>query len=559
MSTSSHPSAPKPASIIADRYRLDSLRAHGGMADVWKATDLQLARPVAVKLLKPHLAAESTLAERFRREAIAAANLNHDNIVTVYDAIEDDGRQAVIMEFVDGESLRERLDREKTLSIKTVLSIGYWVCLALDAAHKQGLIHRDVKPGNILIDIKKKVMLTDFGIAKVLDGEEDLTSENIMMGTAKYLSPEQVRGDSLDARADLYSLGLVMYECLAGKVPFVGKNDTDTALARLHRDATNIAQHRPDIDPEVAQLITRLIARERKDRYGDAAQAATALRRIIETRKSSTPADTRRPTGDRTPTPGKVIRPKGHTPAGITRQPDDAVSKKDPVSKNDQRGQQSSRPTASTRSTAPNQAKNPFKPTPVMLIGIVTVLLIAGVIFSQFNKSDSTSVVLATSTSIAVTTPVVTGPVQITGIKSFDPQGDDKTENEDQARNVTDGDATTTWSTSCYKSPTFGSKSGVGLVMQLSGVALAQLQADVQGDSWKAKVYTSNSAGSDLESWGSPIWEGSAEGGPTITTSFATPAQFALVYLTQIGRSGFCSNNNPYRGYISEIRILPAP
>ena len=187
MSTSSHPSAPKPASIIADRYRLDSLRAHGGMADVWKATDLQLARPVAVKLLKPHLAAESTLAERFRREAIAAANLNHDNIVTVYDAIEDDGRQAVIMEFVDGESLRERIDREKTLSIKTVLSIGYWVCLALDAAHKQGLIHRDVKPGNILIDIKKKVMLTDFGIAKVLDGEEDLTSENIMMGTAKYL------------------------------------------------------------------------------------------------------------------------------------------------------------------------------------------------------------------------------------------------------------------------------------------------------------------------------------------------------------------------------------
>ena len=553
MSTSSHHSAPQPSTIIADRYRLDSLRAHGGMADVWKATDLQLTRPVAVKLLKPHLAAESTLAERFRREAIAAANLNHDNIVTVYDAIEDNGRQAVIMEFVDGESLRERLDREKTLSIKTVLSIGYWVCLALDAAHKQGLIHRDVKPGNILIDINKKVMLTDFGIAKVLDGEEDLTSENIMMGTAKYLSPEQVRGDSLDARADLYSLGLVMYECLAGKVPFVGKNDTDTALARLHRDATDIAQHRPDIDPDAARLITRLIAREPNDRYGDAAQAAAALRRIIETRKSSTPAGTKRPTGDRTPTPGKVIRPKGHTPAGITRQPDDAVSK------NDQRGQQGSRPASSTRSTAKNQAKAPFKPTPVMLIGVMAILLIAGVIFAQFNKSDSTSAVPATTTSIAVTTPVVTGPVQITGIKSFDPQGDDQTENDNEASYVTDGDATTAWSTTCYKSPTFGSKSGVGLVMQLNGPALAQLQADVQGDSWKAKVYTSNSAGNDLESWGSPIWEGSAEGGPTITASFADPAQFALVYLTQIGRSGFCSNNNPYRGYISEIRILPAP
>jgi serine/threonine-protein kinase len=553
MSTSSHHSAPQPSTIIADRYRLDSLRAHGGIADVWKATDLQLTRPVAVKLLKPHLAAESTLAERFRREAIAAANLNHDNIVTVYDAIEDNGRQAVIMEFVDGESLRERLDREKTLSIRTVLSIGYWVCLALDAAHKQGLIHRDVKPGNILIDINKKVMLTDFGIAKVLDGEEDLTSENIMMGTAKYLSPEQVRGDNLDARADLYSLGLVMYECLAGKVPFVGKNDTDTALARLHRDATDIAQHRPDIDPDAARLITRLIAREPKDRYSDASQAAAALRRIIETRKAPTPTGTARPTSDRTPTPGKVIRPKGHTPTGITRQPVDTVSKEN------NRGQQGSRPASSTRSTAKNQAKAPFKPTPVMLIGVMAVLLIAGVIFAQFNKSDSPSVVPATTTSIAVTTPVVTGPVQITGIKSFDPQGDDQTENDNEASNVTDGDATTAWSTTCYKSPTFGSKSGVGLVLQLNGAALAQLQADVQGDSWKAKVYTSNAAGKDLESWGSPIWEGSAEGGPTITASFAAPAQFALVYLTQIGQSGFCSNNNPYRGYISEIRVLPAP
>ena len=553
MSTSSHHSAPQPSTVIADRYRLESLRAHGGMADVWKATDLQLTRPVAVKLLKPHLAAESTLAERFRREAIAAANLNHDNIVTVYDAIEDNGRQAVIMEFVDGESLRERLDREKTLSIKTVLSIGYWVCLALDAAHKQGLIHRDVKPGNILIDINKKVMLTDFGIAKVLDGEEDLTSENIMMGTAKYLSPEQVRGDNLDARADLYSLGLVMYECLAGKVPFVGKNDTDTALARLHRDATDIAQHRPDIDPDAARLITRLIAREPKDRYSDASQAAAALRRIIETRKAPTPTGTARPTSDRTPTPGKVIRPKGHTPTGITRQPVDTVSKEN------NRGQQGSRPASSTRSTEKNQAKAPFKPTPVMLIGVMAVLLIAGVIFAQFNKSDSPSVVPATTTSIAVTTPVVTGPVQITGIKSFDPQGDDQTENDNEASNVTDGDATTAWSTTCYKSPTFGSKSGVGLVLQLNGATLAQLQADVQGDSWKAKVYTSNSAGNDLESWGSPIWEGSAEGGPTITASFATPAQFALVYLTQVGQSGFCSNNNPYRGYISEIRVLPAP
>jgi len=523
------------------------------MADVWQATDLQLTRVVAVKLLKPHLAAESTLAERFRREAIAAANLNHYNIVTVYDAIEDNGRQAVIMEFVDGESLRERLDREKTLSINTVLSIGYSVCSALEAAHKQGLIHRDVKPGNILINTTRRVMLTDFGIAKALDSDEDLTSENIMMGTAKYLSPEQVRGDNLDARADLYSLGLVMYECLAGKVPFVGKNDTDTALARLHRDATDIAKHRPDVDPDVARMINRLIAREPKDRFADATQAGVAIRRVIESRKSSTPAGTKRPTGDRTPTPGKVIRPKGHTPIGMTREAVDSSQGQ----QNRQQQSSQSTPTMKT-SSAKTRGKTAFKPTPAMLIGVVALLLVIGVVFAKINTSDSTSV-KPTSTTVAATTPVVSGPVQITGIKSFDPQGDDQTENDNEATNVTDGDATTAWSTTCYKSSTFGSKSGVGLVMQLNGAALAQLQADVQGDSWKAKVYTSNSAGSDLESWGSPIWEGSSESGPTINASFKTPSQFALVYLTQIGQSGFCSDNNPYRGYISEIRILPSP
>jgi serine/threonine protein kinase len=551
MSSSSHPSAPQPSTIIAERYRLESLRAHGGMADVWQATDLQLTRTVAIKLLKPHLAAESTLAERFRREAIAAANLNHYNIVTVYDAIEDNGRQAVIMEFVDGESLRERLDREKTLSINSVLSIGYSVCSALEAAHKQGLIHRDVKPGNILINTSKRVMLTDFGIAKALDGDEDLTSENIMMGTAKYLSPEQVRGDSLDARADLYSLGLVMYECLAGKVPFIGKNDTDTALARLHRDATDIAKHRPDIDPDVARIINRLIAREPKDRFSDAAQAGVAIRRVIEGRKSSTPTATKRPTGDRTPTPGKVIRPKGHTPVGITREPVESPSNQQG------RQQQSSQPTTKT-SVSKTRSNTAFKPTPAVLIGVVAILLVVGVVFAQLNKSDSTSANMATTT-VAVTSPVASGPIQITGIKSFDPQGDDKTENDNEASYVTDGDATTAWSTTCYKSSTFGSKSGVGLVMQLNGSALAQLQADIQGDDWKAKVFTSNTAGSDLESWGSPIWEGSANDGPTITATFSSPSQFALVYLTQIGKSGFCSNNNPYRGYISEIRILAAP
>ena len=247
--------------VIAGRYRLDEHRAHGGMADVWRATDLSLNRTVAVKLLKPHLATEGTVAERFRREALVAAGLNDPHVVTVHDAVEDNGRQAVIMEFVDGKSLRETLDKQGALSLSLTVRIGIGVCAALDAAHRAGIIHRDVKPGNILITKDGRVMLTDFGIAKALTSDQDLTNENIMMGTAKYLSPEQVLGDELGPAADIYSLGLVMYECLAGKVPFMGSSDTETALARLKKDPTSLHTLKPDLPRVVLDVIHKMLAR----------------------------------------------------------------------------------------------------------------------------------------------------------------------------------------------------------------------------------------------------------------------------------------------------------
>ncbi|MGI9644290.1 MAG: serine/threonine-protein kinase, partial [Ilumatobacteraceae bacterium] len=242
--------APPPAStVIAERYELQRRLAQGGMAEVWLAVDLTLDRKVAVKWLKPTLATDEIVAERFRREAIAAASLNHQNIVAVHDVFEQDGRQAVVMQLVDGKSLRQLLDTQKRLSPELTCHIGSSVAIALDHAHEAGFVHRDVKPANIMITPDGRVLLTDFGIAKGLHGgeEEDLTSDNIMMGTAKYLAPEQVRGRRLDGRADLYSLGLVLYECLAGRVPFLGETDADTALARLQRDPTDLGHLRPTL------------------------------------------------------------------------------------------------------------------------------------------------------------------------------------------------------------------------------------------------------------------------------------------------------------------------
>ncbi|MEL6891632.1 MAG: protein kinase, partial [Actinomycetota bacterium] len=249
--------------VIAGRYELQRRLAQGGMAEVWLAIDLTLDRKVAVKWLKPNLATDEIVAERFRREAVAAASLDHGNIVAVHDVFEQDGRQAVVMQLVEGKSLRQLLDAQKRLSPELTCHIGTAVAGALDHAHHAGFVHRDVKPANIMITPDGRVLLTDFGIAKGLhgDGSDDLTSDNIMMGTAKYLSPEQVRGKKLDGRADLYSLGLVLYECLAGRVPFLGETDADTALARLQRDPTDLTQLRATLPRRLVDTIHDLLAR----------------------------------------------------------------------------------------------------------------------------------------------------------------------------------------------------------------------------------------------------------------------------------------------------------
>lgn len=541
MSTSDN--TPRPETVIAGRYKLERPWAHGGMADVWKATDLQLSRTVAVKLLKPHLTADGTVAERFRREAVAAASLNHQNIVAVYDAVEDNGRQAVVMEFIDGKSLRTLLDERRTLAPKLTVHIGTGICAALDAAHAKGIIHRDVKPGNVLVTRDGRVMLTDFGIAKALGSGDDLTSENIMMGTAKYLSPEQVRGDDLDLRADLYSLGLVLYECLAGKVPFVGKNDTETALARLQRDPTDLGSLRTDVPPQLSAVIHRMIERDPSRRYASGAEAKAALRaaRLDDHTPEGVDDDRNRarqahPSGDRTPTPGKVIRPQGHTPSNPSRP----------------------RP-SSERAPSERASSSSARPrvSPIVWGGalVALVAVLALVVRVAAGGDDDVQLPLP---AVTTTPPEPTGPPRISGVTTFDPEGDG-VENDGEVRWTTDGDRGTFWPTVCYKSQTFGSKSGVGLIVQLNEPNLARIDVDIRNTTWRADMYGSNVAGDSLSSWGEPIVRGSSDNGPTLVGITSTPVQYVMIYLREVDRDPGCSSANPYRGSVSEIRVSPAP
>jgi eukaryotic-like serine/threonine-protein kinase len=265
-----------PGRVLGGRYRLVQPIARGGMATVWLADDPVLSRKVAVKILKADLAADEATRARFRHEAISAARLSHPCIVSTYDTGDDDGTAYIVMELVEGPTLRQLIHDTGGLPVRDVVKLGTQVADALDAAHRAGLVHRDVKPANVLVPPRGPVKVTDFGIAKAA-GTDDLTKTGTVMGTARYLAPEQVSGKPTDARTDVYALGLLLFECLTGHVPFGGDTDVATAMARLTTSAPSIRAERPDVPPALDDVIHRCLARNPEQRFDSAADVREAL------------------------------------------------------------------------------------------------------------------------------------------------------------------------------------------------------------------------------------------------------------------------------------------
>src|SRR6202046_2958530 len=266
------------------RYELTHLIARGGMAQVYRAMDRQLERPVALKVLFPELSVDRTFVERFRREAQAAANLSHPNIVPVFDWGEDDGSYFIVMEYVDGRALSAVLKDPEPLPPRQIASIGAGVAAALAFAHRHGVIHRDVKPGNVLITPDGEVKVTDFGIARAVNTEESLTPTGAVMGTAAYFSPEQAEGKAVDARSDIYSLGVVLYEMAVGKPPFTG--DSPVAVASKHvRDQPILPRvANPAVPTALEAVIMKAMAKNPDDRYPTAEEFRADLLRFTEGR-----------------------------------------------------------------------------------------------------------------------------------------------------------------------------------------------------------------------------------------------------------------------------------
>lgn len=261
--------------VLSDRYELTGLIGSGGMAEVYRGRDLELGRPVAVKLMS-HDAAGESYAQRLRQEARAAASLKHPGVVAIYDVGETGTSTFVVMEHVEGETLRATLARHGTFTPDATARIGEDVCAALDVAHRQGVVHRDINPGNIMLGADGSVKVVDFGIARI-PGAQVTTQEGTVLGTPGYLSPEQARGDTPDARTDLYSWGCCLYEMATGQQPFTGESPASLAYQHIHRQPREPRTLNPNITTSLQATIFRAMAKDPGARYPTAAAMAADL------------------------------------------------------------------------------------------------------------------------------------------------------------------------------------------------------------------------------------------------------------------------------------------
>jgi tRNA A-37 threonylcarbamoyl transferase component Bud32 len=401
--------------LLSERYRLDQRVGSGGMSSVYKAYDLTLERVVAIKLMHREIVGDSDQLERFRREARAVAQLSHPHIVTVIDSGEDQGRPYIVFEFVAGETLKQKIRRTRGLPVGEAVAYAIEVARALGAAHAGNIVHRDVKPQNVLVDEEGSAKVTDFGIARTLD-EEGLTDDGRVLGTTDYVSPEQALGHSVSPQSDLYSLGIVLWEMLAGDVPFRAENQVAVAMRHVRDPLPDVLLHRPEVSAATAAVIDRATAKELSRRYPTADAMAADLEDAlaIETARAG------EVTGEAT----TVLR----TLPGRTRR------------------------------RLPLRLRSPR--IALALLALAAAVAVVAVVLLGRNAHRGTGPPAASPPARA---PV---PVQLAegAAHAYDPPPGDGAEHSPDARYVVDADPNTEWSTESYRDLQLG-KPGVGLYL----------------------------------------------------------------------------------------------
>jgi serine/threonine-protein kinase len=265
--------------VFGDRYEVEAPLGAGGMAEVWRGHDRVLNRTVAIKTLLPQFARDASFVDRFRREAQAAARLNHHGIVSVYDSGTDGDTPYIVMQYIEGRTLADFLGSGKTLPPMQAAKIAQEIAEALGVAHAHGVIHRDIKPANVMITREGKVLVMDFGIARLLSGAETAPQTSAVLGTASYLSPEQAQGQAVDARSDIYALGVVLYEMLTGRPPFTGDSPMAIAYKQVNATPPAPSSANPEVPPELDAVVMRALSKNRANRYQTGQEFADDLER----------------------------------------------------------------------------------------------------------------------------------------------------------------------------------------------------------------------------------------------------------------------------------------
>jgi serine/threonine protein kinase len=556
--------------ILAGRYRLVEFIARGGMAEVWEGHDVLLARRVAVKLPHPHLGRQETFRRRFRREAVAAARLSHPNVVAVFDTGTDDEDNFIVMELVDGPSVRELLVPDRPLSVDRAVSVASQVATALEYAHRQGVVHRDIKPANILIGRDDRVKVADFGIAKAALGDDN-TQTGTALGTARYLAPEQVEGGLPDGRSDIYSLGVVLYEMVCGRPPFQADNELALALQHMRADPPSPLSLNPLVPPWLEGIVLRALAKSPDERFGSADRFCDALARgpawtgsrpasVREAQPEATSPDPidgswgpAVPVGaDERDSPTEAADSHPWAPTGVLgRTPTDRGQRDTGDPRRRQPPGDGSIP-GSTRALDARPAppappafgppagrrrarRRRLVPLLALLLAIAAVV-VAAVLVAHLNNSSKGHGAPATSQGTATTQGTAVAVARAT---AFDPPPGDGVEDDADLPKLTDGDPNTTWHTEYYSNRQFGGlKSGVGFVLHLDqSHRLQDLVLTSPTPSYDLNVYVSDSSPSVLAGWGQPVSTMTGAPARAVLSLHGRSGSSVLVWFTRLSPS----------------------
>jgi predicted Ser/Thr protein kinase len=476
---------PQPGDLIADRYELEELVGTGGMSTVFRAHDRQLERRVAIKILHEHYADDPEYLERFRREARAVAKLSHPNIVTVIDRGDDGGRQYIVFEHVEGENLKELVVRSGRLPVRAALELALDVANGLAFAHDHGLVHRDVKPQNVLLSREGEVKVTDFGIARSLHMDHGVTQTGTVLGTGEYLAPEQASGKQVSPATDVYSLGVVLWELLAGDVPFVGENFVAVALRHVNEPPPPLRERRPDVSPRLEAAVDRALAKDPGRRFPSMAAFAKELRACLAEAEGTVPPP---PEDDLALT---LVTPPAHSPPPARRR---------------------SRPPARSR-------RRP-------LLYALLALLVAGAAFAAVLLLGGSGRHVGGSGGSSG------AAVQLNGVGDAYSNPGHPDSHANTAGNATDGSTATYWLTQTYGDQTFGGLlTGLGLVLDAgSAVKLAHLTVTTPTPGFTAEIRAGDSPTGSF----SPDSSSQPVSGTTTFTLDRKTAQYYVVWITQL-------------------------